>query len=265
LKKLSIIIPCYNSEKTLSETLDSVLFQNYEKWETIVVNDGSPDNLENIALEYVNRDSRFKYFKKENGGLATARNFGIGKASGKYILPLDSDNKVRPDFAKNAISILEKDESIGVLYGDAMYFGEKSSIWKVGKFDKYRMLEHNYIDACAIIKKSVFDNIGGYDSNLPYQGHEDWDFWMRCIEANIKFYYLEEITFDYRVNTKSMIRSFNDNMVQVNINYLRNKNQQVYFSAFEELYKIAKNKNFNETEKNESLRSLIKKVIKKIF
>jgi glycosyltransferase involved in cell wall biosynthesis len=262
---ISIIIPCYNSEKTLSETLDSVLLQNYEEWEAIVVNDGSPDNLEKIALEYVNKDSRFKYIKKENGGLATARNYGIERATGKYILPLDSDNKVRPDFGKTAIALMDQDQTVDVVYGDAMYFGEKSGIWKVGKFDKYRMLEHNYIDACAIIKKSVFDKIGGYDSNLPYQGHEDWDFWLRCIKHNIQFYYLEEITFDYRVASNSMIRRFNDNMVQENINYLRNKNQEVFFSAFEELYIIAKNKKFNETEKNENLKSLIKKVIKKIF
>lgn len=77
--KLSIIIPCYNSESTLETTLKSVLNQEFQEWEAIMVNDGSPDNLEAIALKYVQKDTRFIYFKKENGGLGSARNYGIKK------------------------------------------------------------------------------------------------------------------------------------------------------------------------------------------
>ena len=69
LTVISIIIPSYNTEQTLEETCISVINQEYQNWEAIIVNDGSPDNLEEIALEWVKRDSRFKYFKKENGGL----------------------------------------------------------------------------------------------------------------------------------------------------------------------------------------------------
>ena len=64
--KVSIIIPCYNSESTLNETLQSVFDQKYEAWEAIMVNDGSPDNLETIALNWVEKDDRFKYYKKTN-------------------------------------------------------------------------------------------------------------------------------------------------------------------------------------------------------
>ncbi|MDP2685564.1 MAG: glycosyltransferase [bacterium] len=255
---ISIIIPCYKSEKTLEETLNSVYHQDYLNWEAIIVNDGSTDNLESIALAWVEKDNRFKYYKKENGGLGAARNFGIKKSIGAYILPLDSDNKIRPDFASNAIKVLDENSKVGVVYGDAMYFGERSGIWKVGTFDKYRMLYTNYIDACTIIKKKVFDTIGLYDENLPHQGHEDWDFWLRAIAADIQFYYIESITFEYRVSSNSMIRSFDKKMSMENIKYIKRKNADLYISNFTNLFSDYKNL------KASNSKSIFKKILKRI-
>ena len=232
---LSVIIPCYKTEKTLSETLQSVLEQNFNEWEAIIINDGSPDNLELIANEWVKKDNRFKYFKKENGGLGTARNYGISKSEGLFILPLDSDNKIRPDFAKNALKIFETKNEVGVVYGDAMRFGDENVLWEVGDFDLYRILEHNYIDACAIIRKSVFDLVGNYDCNMPFQGHEDWDFWLSVLNTPYKFYYLKEITFDYRVSRNSMINSFNSEMINENVKFIRRKHFEIYVKSFLEL------------------------------
>ncbi len=229
--KLSIIIPCFNSERTLNETLESIFEQDFSNWEALIINDGSPDNLETIAVKWVNKDKRFKYFKKENGGLGSARNFGISKAMGEYILPLDSDNKVRPDFAKEAIDILEAEKKNGVVYGDAMYFGEKTGLWKVGPFSIHKMLNTNYIDACAITRKSVFLNISFYDVHMPYQGLEDWDLWLSFINQKIKFYYLEKITFDYRVSKDSMIKSLTPNMRTETVSYIREKHRKLFLKA----------------------------------
>ncbi|WP_250434150.1 glycosyltransferase family 2 protein [Hanstruepera flava] len=233
--KLSIVIPCYNSESTLEDTLRSVFDQDFQQWEAIIVNDGSPDNLESIALSWVKKDSRFKYFKKDNGGLGSARNYGIEKARGQFILPLDSDNKVRPDFVGASINVMYHNEKVAVVYGDAMFFGDKNELWDVGFFDKYRMLQHNYIDACAVIRKSVYESIGGYDENLPHQGHEDWDFWLRVIKSDFTFYYLKQITFDYRVSSNSMIKTFDNDMMQENINYIKKKHYDLYVKEFSKL------------------------------
>ena len=234
---LSIIIPCYNSQNTLEETLISVLEQDYQDWEAIMVNDGSPDNLEEIAIKWTEKDARFKYFKKENGGLGSARNYGINRSKGDYILPLDSDNKISKKFAKKAVIIFQENSNVGVVYGDAIRFGEKNEFWKVGALDKHKMLEHNYIDACAIIRKKNFNVVGLYDENLPYQGHEDWDLWLRLINASVQFYYLEEITFHYRIQSKSMINSFDMKMIQPNTHYIEQKHYKLYASSFRELYK----------------------------
>jgi glycosyltransferase involved in cell wall biosynthesis len=240
---LSIIIPCYNSRDTLEETLQSVLYQKYDNWEAILVNDGSPDNLENIALKWIEKDARFKYFKKKNGGLGSARNYGINKAKGKYILPLDSDNRIRPEFAKNAISLLEDHHSVGVVYGNAMYIGDRNDLWLVKEFNFEEILIKNYIDACAIYHKTLWTEIGGYDTKMPYQGNEDWDFWLALGVKKVVFKHLNEITFDYRVTETSMINSFNSEMYEANKNYIRRKYGEHYFIYFQKNYNILENHN----------------------
>src|SRR5687768_10004937 len=89
---VSIIVPCFNQAEFLNETLQSVLSQTISDWECIIINDGSKDNSEEIALPWVDKDKRFKYLKQENRGVCAARNKGISEANGKYILPLDGDN-----------------------------------------------------------------------------------------------------------------------------------------------------------------------------
>ncbi|WP_455684658.1 glycosyltransferase family 2 protein, partial [Thomasclavelia sp.] len=89
---VSIVVPMYNVEKKLERCLDSLECQTYENIEVILINDGSPDNLEKICLRYIRKDNRFNYYRKKNGGLSSARNFGISKAKGKYIYFIDSDD-----------------------------------------------------------------------------------------------------------------------------------------------------------------------------
>jgi len=90
--KFSIIVPVYNVEKYLEKCLNSLLTQSYKNFEVIVVNDGSPDNSEKIINEFVKKDKRVRYFKKENGGLSNARNYGVTKAKGDYLVFVDSDD-----------------------------------------------------------------------------------------------------------------------------------------------------------------------------
>ena len=91
---ISVIVPCYNQAQYLDECLQSVLDQTYTDWECIIVNDGSPDHTEEIAKKWVEKDARFRYLFKENGGLSSARNAGIEIAKGEWILPLDADDKI---------------------------------------------------------------------------------------------------------------------------------------------------------------------------
>lgn len=229
---ISIIIPCYNSQLTLEATLESVVKQDFQDWEAIIVNDGSTDSTEEIALKWVQEDKRFKYFAKQNEGLGKTRNFGIHKASGIYILPLDSDNLLEKDFIQNGLQIFENNSNIGVVHGYAKYFGDRQGLWKIEDFNLQKMLVHNYIDACAIYKKELWEKVGGYDENMPFQGHEDWDFWLALGNLNTTFYNLHKITFKYFVSNGSMIRSFTNDMVLLNQDYIVKKYSKLYHDCF---------------------------------
>lgn len=90
---VSIIVPCYNQGHLLCDALDSVLMQTYIDWECIIVNDGSTDNTESVALAYCEKDARFMYFYQDNQGVIASRNNAIRKSNGRYILPLDGETK----------------------------------------------------------------------------------------------------------------------------------------------------------------------------
>ena len=104
---VSIITPCYNGEKFIRETIESVIGQTYENWEMIIVDDGSKDKSEIIITEYSLHEPRIKYVRQENSGSASARNNGINKAEGRYLALLDADDVWHKDFLEKQISFLK--------------------------------------------------------------------------------------------------------------------------------------------------------------
>jgi glycosyltransferase involved in cell wall biosynthesis len=204
---ISVIIPCFNQGAFLQEALRSLDQCDQSLFETIIVNDGSTDEFTNKYLRELSEQGVHVIFQN-NTGLGQARNNGIKQANGKYILPLDSDNKIRPDYMVKGIEMLERDDKVAVVYGNAMLFGDKEGVLRPGTFNLQMLMLRNYIDACAIVRKSAFENAGGYD-DMKIMGLEDWDLWLRIAFAGFKFYYLDEIMFDYRVTEKSMIKKLN--------------------------------------------------------
>jgi glycosyltransferase involved in cell wall biosynthesis len=220
---LSIVIPCYNHGKYLQETIDSI--ENAKgKYgvEIIIVDDGSTDTLTISKLNELEKKGYFVLHQK-NGGLGKARNNGIKLAKGKYILPLDSDNTVLEPYLNDAIAVLEKDNYYDIVYGNAIYFGEKKGEWIVGAYSLLKLIPNNYIDACAVFRKSVWEQLGGYDEKIPKMGVEDWDFWLHCSFSGSRFFYLQKPCFNYRVLNDSMIRSFSGNDRKLARNYIELK------------------------------------------
>lgn len=115
--KFSIIVPVYNVEKYVEKCLKSIDNQSYQKFEAIIVNDGSKDKSDSIIKKYIKDKKQFTYLTKENGGLSDARNFGIKYASGDYIIFLDSDDYLEPDLLKKLNSILSLKKHDIVRYG----------------------------------------------------------------------------------------------------------------------------------------------------
>ncbi len=199
---VSVIVPCYNQAQYLAETLDSVLAQTYPYWECIIVNDGSPDNTEEIANEYCAKDSRFHYYYKENSGLADTRNYGISKSNGRYILPLDSDDIIGTKYLEKAINHLENNKDTKLVYCKAEFFGERVGLWHLPEYDYHLLLKENHIFCSCIFRREDFNKTKGYNPNMKY-GFEDWDFLLSFLEPDDMVYRIDEVLFYYRIKVVS--------------------------------------------------------------
>jgi glycosyltransferase involved in cell wall biosynthesis len=176
--------------------------------EVIIVDDGSTDPG---TLKVIDNQQQVGHqvIRQRNQGVAAARNAGIRAARGTYILPVDSDNKIRQVYLDDAVRVLDADPSVGVVYGDAEFCGNKSGRWRVPEFDLARLLRTNYIDACALLRKRMWEDVGGYDEQMPHMGWEDWDLWLRAALKGWRFVHLPQIAFDYRVRAGSLLQHAN--------------------------------------------------------
>ncbi len=207
---ISIIVPCYNQAQYLDECLQSVLDQTYQNWECIIVNDGSPDNTEEIALQWTAKDPRFTYLKKENGGLSSARNAGIEIAKGEWILPLDSDDKIGNQY----LELAEKEfENYDLVYCKLQLFGSEEKLLNVREYCFKELLYFNPFFCSTFFKKQEWKKIGGYDIQMRL-GLEDWEFWINMIYNSNNIYKVKKIEylgFYYRRKKESMNTLVNDN------------------------------------------------------
>ena len=106
-EKVSIILPVYNREDTIRNTIDSVIQQTYKNFELIIIDDGSNDDSQKICSEYVQKDDRIKLIKKENGGPSQARNVGLEMANGKYLMFIDSDDEYKTNMIERMVTEIE--------------------------------------------------------------------------------------------------------------------------------------------------------------
>lgn len=203
-EKVSIVIPLYNAEKYIEETIDSVISQIYQNWECIIVNDGSTDNSENVVLEKIKNNPKFKYYKQENSGPGRARNYGASLANGKYLLFLDADDIILDNYLFDGVEFMESHLDYTLFYGKAKVFWENGveKEWKLRIFsDMKDFLRSNCIYCTALIKKKEFDKVGGFDEKLF--AFEDWEFFVRLLNNNPKVFRTDNFVFKYRKHTGS--------------------------------------------------------------
>jgi glycosyltransferase involved in cell wall biosynthesis len=241
---ISIIVPCYNQAQYLDECLESILYQTYSSWECIIVNDGSPDNTDTLAQEWLIKDSRFKYIYQENGGLSSARNTGIKTAKGKYILPLDADDKIAKDYILLALQQFDKNKQIKIVYSKAEKFGMQIGEWKLPDFSLINLSRSNLIFCSAVFLKQDWESVKGYDVNMKY-GWEDWDFWIAVLKNGGQVFKLNTVGFYYRVKNDSMISNFDIDKKKEMYDYLSVKHAdffiRYYGSFFDQHEKLIQN------------------------
>lgn len=244
--KISVIVPCYNQAQYLDECLQSVLDQTYPNWECIIVNDGSPDNTEEVALEWTKKDSRFQYISKQNGGLSSARNAGIAEANGDWILPLDCDDKIGTRYLEYAQK--EFDKGYSIIYCEAEYFGEQTGRITLKNYQYEFLLLKNMIFCSAFFRKKDWKKIDGYDVNM-HHGLEDWEFWIAMLNKDKKVLKIPEVCFYYRIKDKSMLISLLGPKEKLMKDYVVKKHITTYNKIYGNCIDIL--------EKNESLQQQV--------
>lgn len=215
---VSIVITNFNLGAYLPETLASIVAQSYSNIEVIVVDDCSTDvESKRIIDELKTKETaRFKVLQPiTNIGLGAARNFGIARTSGSYVVSIDADDLIRSDFIQVCVSALENNPEYDILVSPAGYFSRTEEIPKSGEkrnFASYHlftgesvasgMLENRFSTATAMFRRSVFDRFS-YDEELS--AYEDWGLYLRLVDAGVRFIVASDVMFFYRRRVGSMI------------------------------------------------------------
>ena len=244
---VSVIIPYYNQGVFLQDALNSLRTQTYQNIEIIIINDGSDDEESVRIFNSLNSsDSSCVLISQLNTGPSVARNNAVKLAKGEYLLFLDADDIIHKDAIALCCTSMEKDDAIGVVYGNYRLFGEKNEIRYQRYFDITKMLRANEIALCSMVRKRVFLDAGGFDAYLSKKGIEDWDFWLTLYEKQWKFCYLDKIMFDVRVHSDSRTFSVANKQIDESVDYVYKKHAVLLSKVFLDLYH--ENKNLKRTD-----------------
>ena len=222
--KISIILPCYNSHLYLQETLDSLRAQTFKGFEVVLVDDGSDDPETVAYLDTLPDDVRM--VRQINRGLPAARNTAFRHALGQYVLPLDCDDWLEPNYLQCAYDVLKASPEKTVVYSHLNVFGDVSGVLRKN-YNFFEQLFLNQLPYCLLIPKSAWQEIGGYDETMR-QGYEDWEFNIRL---GIHGYFgvaMEEPLFHYRVSQTGMLKSISRSKHGSLWNSIQKKNPQAY-------------------------------------
>ena len=208
---VSIIIPAYNAEKYIAETIKSVVNQTYKNWELIIVDDGSTDNTVDVITGYMNKDFPINYVFQKNSGVSTARNKGLSAAQGEYIALLDADDIWLENNLEIKISTLEKSKDIYWVYSSMYQINEKSNILKeapkgtdIDILNSILIWENEVVPGpCSniVFKRECYDNGCAFDP--LFSTAADQDFTIR-LASKYKATYIDIPLWGYRIHQNNM-------------------------------------------------------------
>lgn len=214
MEKISIIMPVYNAEKFLNQSIESVLNQTYKKFELIIVDDGSKDSSGSICDEYAKKDQRIKVIHKRNGGSSTARNKALDIADGKYIMFIDADDFFEPNSCKVLYNEIEKRKADYVIgnYIHTNYEGEKweNPLFNPEIYDNFKLSITDYKKSFFVMNSVIWNKIIRRDfiekNHLRFIKSdiaEDAVFSIYCYTHSDNGYFINDVIYNYRQNKKN--------------------------------------------------------------
>ena len=205
---VSIVLPVYNGEKYIAQSIESVLGQTYSNFELIIVNDCSKDKTKEIVEEYQKKDNRIKLIdNKTNQKLPKSLNIGFKSAKGEYFTWTSDDNLFKPKALETMVNLLNDKQDVAFVSSQFDIIDENgdfkgtSNPWYQATRNTEELLEYNNIGACFLYRASVAKEVGEYDPKTFLA--EDYDYWLRIAQKG-KIYYTEENLYQYRMHSKSL-------------------------------------------------------------
>lgn len=201
---VSIVLPIYNGEKYMRQSIDSVINQTYKNWELIIIDDCSSDNTPIIAKEYAKKDDRIRYYRNEsNLKLPGGLNRGFSLSKGDYLTWTSDDNQYLPQAIEKMLFCM-KEQKVDLVYAGSEIVDEQGqhvSFFKAESDTKRAIFGWNCVGACFLYTREVYDKIGKYDENLFLV--EDYDYWLRvcsCFNA----FGIDEMLYVYRTHSQNL-------------------------------------------------------------
>lgn len=194
--RVSVIMPCYNQGQYIDAAVTSVLAQTFSAIEIIVINDGSTDRA-TVQLLQTYEKPNLVVIHTDNRGPSAARNTGIERAIGEYILPLDADDRIAPTFLAKAVSILDRDPQVGIVYSQAELFGATVGRFDLPPYSFPEILLGNMIFNTSLYRRCDWETVGGYNENMVW-GWEDYDFWLSLLELGRTVVQIPEVLYFHR-------------------------------------------------------------------
>jgi len=210
---VSVVMPCYNDGLYIAEAIASVEAQTYPAIELIVVDDGSDDPQTLKALDALDQ-SRIMLLHTNRARPAGARNAGVRAASGTYILPLDADDIMEPEYIERAVEAMRADDRLGIVYCHGDSFGSERATWRSSDYDPATELAVNLIFNSAMYRRADWESVGGYCEAFV-KGLEDYDFWLSILALDRTVLQLPETYFHYRFKPVSRSTQFDEDMSSV--------------------------------------------------
>lgn len=201
--RVSIVVPCWNAGQFLPGLFESLAAQTFRDFETIVVDDGStePATIEALSALPVG----VTLIRQENRGLPGARNTGFRAAQGEYVLPLDCDDRLMPDFLAKGVARLDSEPQLDFVFSHMQLVGARQGVLERG-FNRFDQLFLNQLPYSLLMRRTAWVRVGGYDETMR-QGYEDWDFNLRLIMTGSAGGLMPEPLFIYRVAEGGMLLS----------------------------------------------------------
>ena len=223
MKLVTVVIPCFNSGATLSQTVESVKAQSYENIEIIIVDDGSNDALTITAID---RLSGVRVIRQKNAGLPAARNIGFSEARGEYVLPLDADDWLEADAVAQLTATLEINQQFAFVFSHIQLEGESSGVLKKS-YNFFEQLFSNQMPYAILIRRAIWEDIGGYDETMR-KGYEDWEFNIRLGGSGHYGAVVPKPLFHYRVASTGMLLARSNQLHGELWSDIQSRNESIY-------------------------------------